>query len=173
MIFFLEWKHYKMLCHSIYAAIYAIFLMVSSISFSSCNRDIDLKIAECYHANDTIIHLYDLYPEEWDSVYFFGNCSLAEISSRLGISVYNLGLDFGERIFLLNKYKEIVYYKEWLPNYGQAVKGALFCFNNDSSMIAIPRKKTKFLIRKRDAKSFWVFYQDESNEQIHGSISNK
>ena len=149
--------------------------MGSSISLSSCSRDIDFKIAKCYNANDTIIHLYDLYPEEWDSVYFFGNCSLREISKRLGISVYNLGLDFGERIFILNKFKEIVYYKEWLPipSYGQGTKGAIFCFNNDSMMIAIPRNKTKFLIKKRDAKSFWVIYQEESNEQVHGSTNNK
>lgn len=155
-----DMKLYKMLYHKINLKTCVILVIGSIISLLSCNRDIDSKIKDSYNSNDTIINLSDLYPEEWDSVYFFGNCSLGEISKRLGISVENMSLDFGERIFLVNKRKVIIYYKEWLPNYGQEIKGALFQFKKDSMIIAIPREKANFIIRKRDEKSFWVIHQE-------------
>ena len=151
-------KLYKMLYHKIILKTCMIFVLGNVISLLSCNRDIDSKIKDFYNSNDTIINLSDLYPEEWDSVYFFGNCSLEDISKRLGISVNNMSLDFGKRIFIVNKRKVIVYYKEWLPNYGQVIKGALFQFKKDSMVIALPREKANFIIRKRDDNSFWVVH---------------
>lgn len=153
-------KFYKMLYHKIKLKACLILVIGNVISLLSCNRDIDSKIKDSFNSNDTIINLSDLYPEEWDTVYFFGNCSLDNISKRLGISVKNLSLDFGERIFIVNKRKVIIYYKEWLPNYGQEIKGALFQFKKDSMIIAIPREKANFIIRKRDEKSFWVIHQE-------------
>ena len=139
-------------------------LFLSSLLFITylifCSKDIDGKIEDCYNANDTIINLSDLYPEEWDTVYFFGSCSAEDIANRIGPVIYNLWGDLGDKMLILNKKKEVIYYKEWDMYYGQSLEGALFRFSNDSNMIAIPREKTKFLIRKRDEKSFWVIHQE-------------
>ena len=137
--------------------------------FSSCSKDIDRKIKDCYNANDTIINLSELYPEEWDTVYYFTNaCDLQSIEKRVGPVIERLYGDVGDRILILKRNKkvrdfshlnEVVLYKEYFPNYGQEIKGALFIFKNDSDMIAIPRRKANFIIRKRDENSFWVIHQ--------------
>ena len=41
-------------------------------------------IKDKYNSHDTIINLSDLFPEEWDTVYFFGACSAEEIAKRTG-----------------------------------------------------------------------------------------
>ena len=101
-----------------------------------------------------------MYPEEWDTVYFFGACSLEDIEKRIGPVINHLWTDVGNKMLILNKRKEIVYYKEWDMYYGQDLKGAFFRFKNAPVMIAIPRQKANFIIRKRDEKSFWVIYQE-------------
>lgn len=149
-----------MLCHKKYLKIHIAFLIGIVIFLFSCGKDINSKIKNCYYANDTIINLYDIYPEEWDTVYFFGSCSAEEIANRVGPVIYRLWGDLGDKMLILDKKKDVIYYKEWDMYYGQDLEGALFCFDNDSTMIAIPREKSKFLIRKRDEKSFWVIYQE-------------
>jgi len=131
----------------------------------SCNRNIDTKIKDCYNSNDTIIKLSDLYPEEWDTVYFFGSCSVDDIAKRTGPVIYSLWHDVGDKMLILNRKNEVVYYKEWDMYYGQELEGAIFRFNSDSIMIAIPRKDAKFLIRKRDEDSFWVIHQGNHGNQ--------
>lgn len=161
MIRFSDMKHYKNLYHNFFLKICIVFLIGNVISLFSCQKDIDSKIKDCYYANDTIINLYDLYPEEWDSVYFFGSCSAEEIAKRTGPVIYSLWGDLGDKMLILNKNKDVIYYKEWDMYYGQELKGALFHFNNDSIIIAIARKNATFLIRKRDEKSFWVIHQGQ------------
>ena len=153
-------KHYKILFIRNNNFLNSILLIAFFALLSSCSKDIDGKIEDCYNANDTIINLSDLYPEEWDTVYFFGSCSAEDIANRIGPVIYNLWGDLGDKMLILNKKKEVIYYKEWDMYYGQSLEGALFRFSNDSNMIAIPREKTKFLIRKRDEKSFWVIHQE-------------
>ena len=136
--------------------------------FSSCDKDIDERIKDCYNSNDTIINLSDLYPEEWDTVYYFTNaCDLDNMEKRVGPVIKRLYGDVGDRILILNRNKkikdyshlnEVVLYKEYFPNYGQKIKGALFVFKNEPDMIAIPREKANFIIRKRDENSFWVIH---------------
>ena len=157
---YVDMKHYKNLFIRNRLFLSSLLFITYLILFSSCSKDIDGKIEDCYNANDTIINLYDLYPEEWDTVYFFGSCSAEDIANRIGPVIYNLWGDLGDKMLILNKKKEVIYYKEWDMYYGQSLEGALFRFSNDSNMIAIPREKTKFLIRKRDEKSFWVIHQE-------------
>jgi hypothetical protein len=138
---------------------------------SSCSKDIDERIKECYNANDTIINLADLYPEEWDTVYYFTNaCNLDMVEKRVGPVIRRLYGDVGDRILILNKNKkvkdnshlnEVVCYKEYFPNYGQKNEGSVFVFRNRQPIIAIPREKANFLIRKIDDNSFWVIHQEE------------
>ena len=95
---------------------------------SSCSKDIDERIKECYNNNDTIINLSDLYPEEWDTVYYFTNvCNLDEMEKRVGPVMRKLYGDVGSRILILNRNQkvkdnshlnEVVFYKEYFPNYG-------------------------------------------------------
>ena len=147
--------------HKAYNKSFIIFnVMFDGVLFSSCIRNIDSKIEKCYNSNDTLVNLSDLYPEEWDTVYFFGACSLEDIEKRIGPVINHLWTDVGNKMLILNKRKEIVYYKEWDMYYGQDLKGAFFRFKNAPVMIAIPRQKANFIIRKRDEKSFWVIYQE-------------
>jgi len=156
-----DMKHCKTLYHSIYMIACKVVLIGIFFFLWSCNRNIDTKIKDCYNSNDTIIKLSDLYPEEWDTVYFFGSCSVSDIAKRTGPVIYNLWHDVGDKMLILNKKNEVVYYKEWDMYYGQNLEGAIFRFNSDSIMIAIPRKDAKFLIKKRDEDSFWVIYQGD------------
>ena len=65
-----EMKHYKILfIRNLFLS--SILYMTFLTLFSSCSKDIDEKIEDCYNANDTIINLSNLYPEEWDTVYYF------------------------------------------------------------------------------------------------------
>ena len=165
-----EMKHYKILFIRNKLFLSSILFITFLIIFSSCSKDIDGKIEDCYNANDTIINLSELYPEEWDTVYYFTNaCDLDSVEKRVGPVIKRLYEDVGDRILILNRNKkvkdyshlnEVVLYKEYFPNYGQEIKGALFVFKNDPDMIAIPREKANFIIRKRDKKSFWVIHQD-------------
>jgi hypothetical protein len=142
--------------------------------FSSCSKEIDERIKECYNNNDTIINLADLYPEEWDTVYYFTNaCNLDEMERRVGPVIRKLYGDVGSRILILNRNQkkkdnshlnEVVCYKEYFPNYGQKIVGSVFVFRNRQPIVAIPRKKANFLIRKIDDNAFWVIYQE--NETI-------
>lgn len=154
-----DMKRYKILYNRVSTKNGIVFLLGIVISFLSCSRDIDSKIKDCYYANDTIINLCDLYPEEWDTVYFCGACSSEDIAERVGPVIYRLWEDVGDKILLLNKNKEVVYYKERDMYYGQDLKGAVFQFNNDSLIIAIARENATFLIRKRDENSFWLIHQ--------------
>ena len=79
--------------------------------FSSCSKDIDEKIEDCYNANDTIINLSNLYPEEWDTVYYFTNaCDLDSVEKRVGPVIKRLYEDVGDRILILNRNKKVKYY---------------------------------------------------------------
>ncbi len=158
-----DMKHYKMHYHKKYMRKCIVLFFGSVISFCSCNmniRNIDTMIKDKYNSHDTIINLSDLFPEEWDTVYFFGACSAEEIAKRTGPVIYRLWGDVGDKMLILNKDKEVVYYKEWDMYYGQDLEGAIFRFKSDSIMIAIPRSDANFLIRKRDDKSFWVIHQE-------------
>lgn len=147
-----------------------IVFVASLIFFSSCSKDIDERIKECYNNNDTIINLADLYPEEWDTVYYFTNaCNLDEAEKRVGPVIRRLYDDVGDRILILNKNQkirdnshlnEVVCYKEYFPNYGQKIEGSVFVFRNRQTIVAIPREKANFIIRKRDDNSYWVIHQD-------------
>ena len=153
-------KRYKILYLRIGVKNYIVFLLGIVISLLSCSRDIDSKIKECYYANDTIINLCDLYPEEWDTVYFCGACSSEDLAKRVGPAIYRLWEDVGDKILILNKNREVVYYKERDMYYGQDLKGAIFRFNSDSLIVAIARKNATFLRRKRDENSFWVIHHE-------------
>lgn len=110
-----------------------------------------------------MISLSDLYPEEWDTLYYFSNAyNLEMMEKRVGPIIGKLYEDVGDRILILNKENEVVYYKEYFPNYGQKIEGAVFLFKDDPDMIAIPREKARFLIRKRDEDSFWIVYIGEN-----------
>ncbi len=131
------------------------------VNFTSCNnRDIDCLIRESYESNDTIIRLSDLYQEDWDTVYFFGACSMEDIDKRLGRS-YNIWEDIGDKMLITNQSGNIVYYKEWDMVVEGQFEGAAFILNNDSLINAIPREKAIFRIRKRNDKSFWVILLDK------------
>jgi hypothetical protein len=81
-----------------------IVFVASLIFFSSCSKDIDERIKECYNNNDTIINLSDLYPEEWDTVYYFTNaCNLDEMERWVGPVIRKLYGDVGSRILILNR----------------------------------------------------------------------
>lgn len=135
-----------------------VMLLILLACISSCKRDIDKKIEECYNSNDTIINLSDLYPEEWDTMYYFTNaCNLEDMNARVGPIINRLWQDVGDRILIFNKDK-IVCYKEYFPNHGQELEGALFLFKDAPDIVALPREKTQFLIRRRDNKSFWVIH---------------
>lgn len=167
---YVDMKHYKILFIRNNNFLNSILLIAFFALLSSCSKDIDGKIEDCYDANDTIINLSDLYPEEWDTVYYFTNaCDLDSMEKRVGPVIKRLYGDVGDRILILNRNKkvkdyshlnEVVLYKEYFPNYGQDIKGALFIFKNDADMIAIPREDANFIIRKRDEKSFWVIHQE-------------
>ena len=158
-----DMKHYKMLYHKINMIICVVFFIGNIVTFCSCNRNlrnIDSMIKDNYNSHDTIINLSDLFPEEWDTVYFFGACSAKDIAKRTGPVIYRLWRDVGDKMLILNKDKEVVYYKEWDMYYGQDLEGAFFRFKRDVMMIAIDRRDANFLIRKRDEKSFWVIHQE-------------
>lgn len=165
-----EMKHCKILFIRNSLFLSSILFIIFFTLFSSCGENLDERIKDCYNSNDTLINLSDLYPEEWDTVYYFTNaCDLDSIEKRVGPVIKRLYGDVGDRILILNKNKnvkdysqlnEVVLYKEYFPNYGQEIKGARFVFKNDADMIAIPRNKANFIIRKRDEKSFWVIHQE-------------
>ena len=135
-------------------------VMFVGVIFSSCIRNIDSKIEKCYDSNDTLINLSDLYPEEWDTVcYFAEGCSFDEFHKRMGSTFDYLFGDIGSRLIIVNKQK-VIYNREWNITCDEKPEGAYFIFENDPKMVAIPRKKAKFLIRKRDEKSFWVIHQE-------------
>ena len=132
--------------------------------FSSCDRSINYKIEQCYKRGDSVIYLYDLYPEEWDSLFLFTNCdSYSDILDRLGPVVEGYYYDVGNRIYLLNKREKVVYYHEWFP-YPRPPKGrAIFLYKGYPQMLAIPREKAGFLIRKGIEgfeDTYFVFHQD-------------
>ena len=154
-------KHCKMLYHEYDSIIGILFIAECILSILSCDNSIDSKIRNCFNSNDTIINLYDLYPEEWDTVYFFNASSTEDIEKRIGPIINDLWVDSGDKMLILNKYRKVVYYKEWDMYYGQNLDGILFRFEKDSPIIAIARKDAKFLIRKRDKNSFWVIHQKE------------
>ena len=155
---------------------YVLIVVVVSL-LSSCSKDIDERIKECYNNNDTIINLSDLYPEEWDTVYYFTNaCNLDEMERRVGPVIRKLYGDVGSRILILSKRQkvkdnsrlnEVVCYKEYFPNYGQKIEGSVFVFRNRLPIVAIPRKKANFLIRKIDDNTFWVIHQEEEAQKNH------
>ena len=62
---------------------------------------------------------------------------------------------------------EVVCYKEYFPNYGQKIDGSVFVFKNRPSIVAIPREKANFLIRKIDDNTFWVIHQEEEAQKNH------
>ena len=167
-------KHYKIPCVRIFFFLSAMLVVASLILFSSCSKDIDERIKECYNANDTIINLSDLYPEEWDTVYYFTSaCNLDEMERRVGSVIRKLYGDVGSRILILNRNKkvkdnshlnEVVCYKEYFPNYGQKIEGSVFVFRNRQPIVAIPREKANFLIRKIDDNTFWVIYQEDETQ---------
>lgn len=101
----------------------------------------------------------DLYPEEWDTLFYFsGAYSLEDLVERVGPGCKSQYVDVGRRLMLVNKRGKIVYYKEYFVNYGQKIEGACFFMDEDSKMWSIPRDKAKFLIRKKDEDSFWVYW---------------
>lgn len=164
-------KHYKILLIRNYLFLSPLLFITFLILLSSCNKDIDGKIEDCYNANDTIINLADLYPEEWDTVYYFTSaCRIEDMEKRVGPVIRRLYRDVGDRILILNNNKKtrdythlskVIYYKEYFPFWEQEqIKGALFIFKNDPKVIAISRKKAIFTIRKRDEKSYWVIHKE-------------
>lgn len=163
-------KHYKILLIRNYLFLIPLSFITFLILLSSCNKDIDGKIEDCYNSNDTIINLADLYPEEWDTVYYFTNaCRIEDMEKRVGPVIRRLYGDVGDRILILNKNKNprdythlsnVVLYKEFFPNYGQKIEGPIFVFNNRSKIVAIPREKANFIIRKIDDYSFWVIHKE-------------
>jgi len=167
-------KHYKIPCIRTGLFLNAMLIVANLALFSSCRKDIDERIKECYNANDTIINLSDLYPEEWDTVYYFTNaCNLDEVEKRVGPVIRRLYSDIGDRILILNKNQkvkdnshlnEVVCYKEYFPNYGQKIDGSVFVFKNRPSIVAIPREKANFLIRKIDDKTFYVIHQEKGTK---------
>jgi hypothetical protein len=151
-------------------------LVVAIITFfSSCSKNIDERIKECYNNNDTIINLSELYPEEWDTVYYFTNaCNLDDMERRVGPVIRKLYVDVGSRILILKRSQEekdnshlneVVCYKEYFPNYGQRIEGSVFVFKNRPPIVAIPREKANFLIRKIDDNTFWVIHQDVETQK--------
>lgn len=163
-------KHYKiLLIRNILFLIPTLFIAFLTF-FSSCNKDIDRKIEDCYNANDTIIYLADLYPEKWDTVYYFTSaCKIEDMEKRVGPVIRRLYGDVGDRILILNINKtprdytdlsKVVLYKEYFPNYGQKIEGSIFSFKKRSKILAIPREKAKFVIRKIDDDTFWVIHQE-------------
>ena len=167
-------KHYKIPCIRTGLFLNAMLIVANLALFSSCRKDIDERIKECYNANDTIINLSDLYPEEWDTVYYFTNaCNLDEVEKRIGPVIRRLYGDVGDRILILNRNQkirdnshlnEVGCYKEYFPNYGQKIEGSVFVFRNEPPIIAIPREKANFLIRKIDDNTFWVIHQEKGTK---------
>lgn len=141
-------------------------IFVLCLFMFSCSNDIDTKIKDCYNSGDTIVNLYDLYPEEWDSVYYFSNVyAMHDIIKRIGSDAGHFYQDVGSRLYIMNNQGRIIYYKEWFVNYGQRIKGSIFVFNGDfdggeTDMIAIPRNNSKFIIRKRDEYTYWVIHEE-------------
>lgn len=150
-----DMMQYKILHINSNTLIIKVFIFFFTINLSSCNNnDIDSKIEDCYEANDTVIYLSDLYQEDWDSVYFIGACSMEEIQNRTGVRLR--WEDIGPKMLILNKNKGVIYHKEWDIPCENNLTGAVFQINNNSIINAIPREKAKFLIKKRDNKSYWV-----------------
>ena len=77
----------------------------------------------------------------------------------MGPIINKLWIDCGDRILIFNKDK-IVCYKEYFPNYGQEIEGAVFVFKDRPNIVALPREKANFLIRRIDDKSLWVIHQE-------------
>lgn len=126
---------------------------------TSCGRDIDAKIKDCYNANDTIFWMSDLYPEAWDTLYFIsGDPSLKEVENRLGPNFNYLTIDTGDKMLLVNSFKKVLYYKEWEMIYDQKIDWPIFVFESESKIMVIPRDSAQFLIRKRDDDSYWVYW---------------
>ena len=175
MIEYVDMKHYKIPYVRIGSFLSAMLVVANLALFSSCRKDIDERIKECYNANDTIINLSDLYPEEWDTVYYFTNaCNLDDVEKRVGPVIRRLYGDIGDRILILNKKEkvkdnshlnEVVCYKEYFPNYGQKNEGSVFVFRNRPPIVAIPREKANFLIRKIDDNTFWVIHHEEETQK--------
>jgi len=157
-----EMKHFIMQCN------FPIFILffVPFLLFTSCRSDIDSKIKHCYYTQDSIFWMSDLYPEEWDTLFYFsGAYSLEDVAERVGPNIYNRYVDVGRRLMLVDKRGIIVYYKEYFVNYGQKSKSSSFFLSENSKMWAIPRDKAKFLIRKREDNSFWVYWIGDDNNK--------
>ena len=136
------------------------FVLFISISLLSCNRNIDSKIENCYNINDTLINMEDLYPEEWDTLYYFAEgCSLDELEKRIGATYGYSFVDIGSKLLLVNK-PEVIYNRGWEVTCDEEPEGVYFLFENDPKIVALPRNKTKFLIKRRGRKSFWVIHQE-------------
>ena len=98
---------------------------------------------------------------------------LGEVEKRVGPVIRRLYGDVGDRILILNRNQkirdnshlnEVVCYKEYFPNYGQKIDGSVFVFKNSPSIVAIPREKANFLIRKIDDNTFYVIHQKKKKK---------
>ena len=128
-------KRMRKVCNMVFSMIFV------GIFLFSCTRNIDSKIEKCYNSNDTLIHLSDLYPEEWDSVYYFAEgCSFDEFHKRMGSTFDYLFGDIGSRLIIVNKHN-VIYNREWNMTCDEKPEGAYFIFENAPKMLAIPRKK--------------------------------
>ena len=95
------------------------------------------------------------------------------MEKRVGPVIRRLYGDVGDRILILNRNQkirdnshlnEVVCYKEYFPNYGQKIDGSVFVFKNSPSIVAIPREKANFLIRKIDDNTFYVIHQEKGTK---------
>lgn len=153
-----DMKFFKTKCKSYYALL-GFTLLAMLMILASCSNDIDSKIERCYNENDTIIQMSDLYPQEWDTMfYIMGDPSPEEVERKLGYGYRYLTQDTGDKLLLINNQKGVVYYKEWEMIYDQKIVWPIFIFDEGTKVIAIPRDSAKFLIRKRDKDSFWVYW---------------
>lgn len=133
---------------------------LSSISLlSSCANELDRKIEVCYNAKDTLVFFSDIYPEEWDTLYYFtAACQMEDMEGRVGPIIRKLWGDVGDRILILDKKKNVVCYKEFFPNYGQDIEGTIFDSEKWPKIVALPRNDTKFLVQK-DGKAYIMLYK--------------
>ena len=151
-------KHYKTLFIKLFP-IACIFLFVGIyFSVNPAKRDIDRIVRECYESGEKVICLSKYYPQDWDTLYYFGNyySSWVDIEKRIRKELSSF--DIGDRIILANDEK-IVYYKQWfpIPDEYLSERRAIFHFYPGTKNIAIPREKAIFYIQE-SGEAFLVLY---------------
>jgi hypothetical protein len=123
--------------------------------FQSCSkrnafdRLIERQFNKCNNKNVCIIDLSKVIKSDWDTMYYFTNAySLGEIDSILGFHLKEY-IDVGDRMVLINKNRNVVYYQDWFPFPSDEVKDVVI-FDTDKTYFVVEREKAIFSIRKEN-----------------------